>query len=557
MNGSHAGTLRTKGRTWVALWVLLFVFSLFLQGALALTAPRAVSAESLNVDLDQWANGDPPPVGESWQNGNLNGNNSAYAEGDVVPFRLAIEGLEAGTHTIHINYDFTAGGHKAYDFLATWDATESPDECGTGGGAVSSMCPSLGAADTEPFPSDGTSANGIPVAGAEADALASEGITRLLTLYGGTIIAIAGPVHEGSPDGNSTADFMVTFSTTGSAALFLWGGHLAKSVYWDQATTGGDPDGAAQVSGAPWHMRTLNLDGGGASNQDRSIQPSAIIKTSPSISTSATASVSIGAAISDSADLAGVTADAGGTIIFKAWGPDSTPSTPTCDGTPVFTSSAFTVTGPGTYGPASFTPTTVGTYFWIAYYSGDANNNAVAGTCGDTGETSVVNPRTTTITTQVKNDADDSNVADGASVAIGTTVYDTAIISGETATAGGTVTYKLWANDSCTGDPIFTSGPHTVTAGAVPDSGTFTFTAAGTYGWQAVYSGDANNDGSSSTCGTETVVVDANSTTISTSATGTVLIGASISDSATLSGATEDAGGTITFRAWGPAAAPT
>jgi hypothetical protein len=35
------------------------------------------------------------------------------------------------------------------------------------------------------------------------------------------------------------------------------------------------------VSGAPWHMRTLNLDGGGARNQDRSIQPSAVFGELP------------------------------------------------------------------------------------------------------------------------------------------------------------------------------------------------------------------------------------------------------------------------------------
>jgi len=46
----------------------------------------------------------------------LNGNNSSYAEGDVVPFRLAIEGLTAGSHTIHINYDFTAGATRRTTF---------------------------------------------------------------------------------------------------------------------------------------------------------------------------------------------------------------------------------------------------------------------------------------------------------------------------------------------------------------------------------------------------------------------------------------------------------
>ena len=33
------------------------------------------------------------------------------------------------------------------------------------------------------------------------------------------------------------------------------------------------------------------------------------------------------------------------------------------------------------------------------------------------------------------------------------------------------------------------------TAGAVPNSATVTFNTAGTYYWQAVYSGDANNNG--------------------------------------------------------------
>jgi hypothetical protein len=40
-------------------------------------------------------------------------------------------------------------------------------------------------------------------------------------------------------------------------------------------------DGAGQVSGAPWHMRTLQLDGTGNKNQDRSIQPSAIVGELP------------------------------------------------------------------------------------------------------------------------------------------------------------------------------------------------------------------------------------------------------------------------------------
>jgi hypothetical protein len=105
-------------------------------------------------------------------------------------------------------------------------------------------------------------------------------VARRLTIWGGTITSISGPVHAGSPDGNSTADFTVRFTAHGPSVLLAWGGHLAQSAYWD-LSGGGGRDGAGEVSGAPWHMRTLQLDGSGNKNQDRSIQPSAIVGELP------------------------------------------------------------------------------------------------------------------------------------------------------------------------------------------------------------------------------------------------------------------------------------
>jgi hypothetical protein len=233
--------------------------------------PMNVRAAGGGVNLDQWASRDL-----AWQNGNLNGNNSRYPEGGVVPFRLAVEGLSKGSHTIHINYDFTAGGHKAYDFLATWSAWRSPNLCGAGGGGVSSMCPGLPASSSRAFPTDPFVANGLSVTAAEVYSAAS----RRLTIWGGTITSISGPVHGGSVNGNSSADFKVNFTSSGSAVLLAWGGHLAQSAFWDKAA-GGPRDGAGTVSGSPWHMRTLSLDGAGNKNQDRSIQPSAIVGELP------------------------------------------------------------------------------------------------------------------------------------------------------------------------------------------------------------------------------------------------------------------------------------
>ena len=242
-------------------------------------APVFAGGGSVNVNLDQWSNGTPTNPA-SWQNGNLNGNNSQYAEGKAVPFRLAVEGLTPGTHTITINHDWTAGGVKAYDFLASVDATEAVGTpailCSTGGGGVSSLCAGgLGAYDAEPFPADPFADAGGTVDGAIADRGFSAA-QRELRIYGGTITGIsAPPTHDGTVNGNSTAGMLVTFQSTGSAVLLVWSGHLARSGYWNPG--GGGADGAGQISGAPWHMRTLNLDDGGAANQDRSIQPSALV----------------------------------------------------------------------------------------------------------------------------------------------------------------------------------------------------------------------------------------------------------------------------------------
>src|SRR5438093_1656813 len=242
-----------------------------LIAALVLAGPSAVSAGT-TVNLDQWATLD-----HAWQNGNLNGNNSRYPEGGIVPFRLALEGLSPGAHEIRLEYDFTAGGHKAYDFLATWNATNAGGAiCLPSGGAISSMCPGMPAPSTYAFPSDFFVTDGLSVLSAQVYA----GIPRRLTLWGGTITAISAPMHSGSASGNSSVEIRVSFKTTGSAVLLAWGGHLAQSSFWD-TQAGGARDGASLVSGAPWHVRTLGLDGSGAKNQDRSIQPSAIVGELP------------------------------------------------------------------------------------------------------------------------------------------------------------------------------------------------------------------------------------------------------------------------------------
>ena len=87
-------------------------------------------------------------------------------------------------------------------------------------------------------------------------------------------------------------------------------------------------------------------------------------------------------------------------------------------------------------------------------------------------------------------------------ISIGASVHDSATISGATATAGGTISYKIYSNNTCsTLVADVTPANNTVVNGVAPDSDSHQFNSAGTFYWQATYSGDPNNTGpSSSAC---------------------------------------------------------
>jgi hypothetical protein len=112
------------------------------------------------------------------------------------------------------------------------------------------------------------------------------------------------------------------------------------------------------------------------------------------LTTNATQSVTVGSPISDTATLSGVTPNAGGTITFRAFGPNDA----TCSGTAAFTNTV-NLSGPGNYNTGNFTPTESGTYRWTADYSGDANNEAASSPCNAPNESSVVNKAAATIET--------------------------------------------------------------------------------------------------------------------------------------------------------------
>jgi hypothetical protein len=139
---------------------------------------------------------------------------------------------------------------------------------------------------------------------------------------------------------------------------------------------------------------------------------------------------------------------------------------------------------------------------------------------------------------------------------------DTATLSNGTSDAAGTLTFHLFGDDGSGGCGTEVGGPvDLVVAGADGKSYSsppITVFGAGTYHWRVSYSGDANNFAVPLTaCGDpgEDVFISRRAPSIVTSLSANQIeAGGSASDSATLSGATGNAGGTVAYTVYSDAA---
>src|SRR5439155_1563346 len=205
----------------------------------------------------------------------------------------------------------------------------------------------------------------------------------------------------------------------------------------------------------------------------------------------------------------------------------------TCDaaeGGQIASDGPVSVDGNGEYAtPHGASPTQAGTYYWVATYSGEANNDDAVSGCAD--EPVKIGPASPSIET----------VQDPASGTVGATIKDTAKLSGLFgAHAGGTVSFKLFDNKTCDaseGGLIASDGPVAVDGNgeyATPHGASPT--QAGTYYWVATYSGEANNKEAVSGCADEPVKIGPATPSIETvqdPASGTV--GETFKDTAKLS----------------------
>jgi hypothetical protein len=557
--------------------------------AAMLLLPGAAVSANPSANLDQCANGPAPSPSSDgcnasatdWVNGNLGASKASYFEGDSIPYRMRFDNLSLSPgHTVTIEWDTTKSGKHALDYIDDYnESVLNANPCLGVSGCTGS--PNLFAIPADP---QVTGAGVTPNAGSFA-------------MWGGTITAVSAYSYPNGTGftGDKSARLTITFTATSANPVLAWGGHIATRKDW------GANNSAVSIPGSPYHTRLINLDGSGG-NQDRSLSADAVIfpasitivkdtvpndstlfsftdtgglvpasfmlkddgtnvgnsqsfnniinfttytftealashyalsfptpvctvtspnggsqtpnlgtrtvsinlaegenvtctfvnthsTNNPTISTTLSKSTgNIGDSVSDSSTLSGATSDAGGTVTYKVYSDNTCSTLFASAGTKTVTNGVVPDSDGVQFNQA-------GDFYWQASYSGDANNNPATSTC--TSEHLVI----------AKNSPSISTTLSASTINVGDKAHDSSTLSGATATAGGTVTYKVYTDNTCS--TLFASaGTKTVTNGSVPNSDDVTFNSAGTFYWQAVYSGDANNNGATSACTSEQLVVN-------------------------------------------------
>ena len=266
-------------------------------------------------------------------------------------------------------------------------------------------------------------------------------------------------------------------------------------------------------------------------------------KNQPSISTTQLpASGAIGVTYKDKATLSGgVNYAEPGSINFKLY------AAADCGGSVLDNETVTGISANGDYTtPNGFAIQNAGTYYWVASFSGDANNKSFTSACND--EPVVV----------AKNQPSISTTQLPASGAIGITLQGQGDAVrwrelrrhrvDQLQAVLGSRLRRLGARQRERSRAISANGDYTT-----PDG--FAIQNAGTYYWVASFSGDANNKSFTSACNDEPVVVAKNQPSIvTTQQPASGAIGITYKDKATLSGGANYTGtGSINFKLYSAA----
>ena len=446
----------------------------------------------------------------------------------------------SGNGTYHPSATFTTSSAGDYWWYVSYggDASNSPSASTCGSGIGETVVAKASPAVTAAAPGTGTAGTAIATTSISSVLSGGAGPTGTITftVFGPQASAPTTCTSGGTAVGTATVGGNNTYNPSAS---FTPSG---PGDYWWYASYGGDSN-----------------NNSAASTCGSGMGYTVVAKASPGVTAAGPASGTAGTAIATASISSVLSSGAGatGTITFTAFGPQaSAPTTCTSGGTTVGTA---TVSGNSTYQPsASYTPSAAGDYWWYVTYAGDANNNSATSTCGSGMGYTVVAKASPAAT-----------AAAPASATAGTAIPASSISSAFSGSSGsnatGTITFYMYgpsasAPTSCPGSsPWSTIGTATVSGNnTYTSSASVTPTQAGTYWWYTSYNGDTNNNSAASTCGsgmTTETVVKANPAVTGTGpasgTAGTAIATTSISSVFSASSGT-NAGGTLTFYAYGP-----
>jgi hypothetical protein len=490
---------------------------LVLAGSLVILAAAPALSAAATYSLDQCTNGAVEPLTlepclgsnqttsvegfKNWVNGDANGTKAHWQEGDFVPYRVRISGIKAGTHRLEIHYDEVSSSKHAFDYLGSYDASETTSSTPTELHANKNnpcidvvQTNEMAAAECNPtaVPAGHTSAIPIPTL---EDCGESAGTGPALTSSPGNVV-IFGPsgtslgtveYHEQNiPSGKGSCSTSVYINFTSPVIdsthtiVIAWGGHIASEADW------GAGNSAVAIHGSPYHMYVDGLDGTGGA-VDHQLSTSAIVFR-PSITTDiqnslgvslAGASIPVNTTVHDTATMTGATGNAGGTVTYNRF------TTIDCTGTP--TPQTVTVTNGIVPNSSDFTPTTAGSYSYQAVYSGSSGppeNLAAMSPCEPL---TVMKVQPAISTTALS------------SVILGGSLHDTAHLTGGF-NPTGMIAFTLYAAGDTTCKTALKTVQTEVNKGDGDYESPAVAPAVGGYQWVASYSGDANNLAATTSC---------------------------------------------------------
>lgn len=256
-----------------------------MTGSTALRSTSALSSavapfKPASADLSQVRNGgvgcdDTVPNScnnpADWVNGNAGASNAHYQEGQSIPYRMVMQNLTLGSHSVVIEWDVKHSSANAIDFITHFQrVNESIQPCGPAN-HPEDIVPGCNPGSFTTFDIPAPTGVNSPIAGLPQNAFNALPVAqRRMTMYNGTINSMVYTNPQGDLSAaQSSTRITINFTASSATVVMAWGGHIARAIDW------GTGNSASGISGSPYHTRLISLDGSGG-NQDRSLSANAV-----------------------------------------------------------------------------------------------------------------------------------------------------------------------------------------------------------------------------------------------------------------------------------------